>query len=296
MAPKVGLADRYHVSMQHHPYGYALFEPAPFSRLQPGSLGYLDEFHLWHPILNLLDSEELKKSGYPPLGELRPSEPDIRRFGPLLSNKTAETSLDLEAGVGAAAMGLPVDVSGAVKYSTSNEFGAVLVCEKDVVSEGFDLRQPFSAWLEKNAKSLFKEYPDGKKHGFYAVTWTYSSTDIHISAWDGSSINATVGFKVGMAGAGNVGPQMSWVRGRSSSGWTEWTDQKRVLFFRAVYLGKNIFGNPKIKKSGNLPKGIKKLDVEGDEGEMNLKAFLSPVGDTYNADVHSIDESAGIKA
>ncbi|KAH7174053.1 uncharacterized protein B0J16DRAFT_199755 [Fusarium flagelliforme] len=284
------LARRYLHSMKHHPYGNALFEPAPFSRLQPGSLGYLDELQRWHPILNLLDSEALEKAGYSPLGELRPSEPDVRRFGPMLSNKTSKTNVDLEAGVGAAAMGLPVDVSGAVKYSTSNEFGAVLVCENDVVSEGFDLRQPFATWLEQNAKSLFKDYPDAKRLGLYAVTWTYSSTDIHISAWDGESNDATVGFKVGFAGAGNVGPQTSWVRGQSSSGWSEWTDQKRVLFFTGVFMRTNLFGWAKMKKS-SLPKGTTRFNVEGEEGEQNFKAFLEPVGDIDKAKAGSTDET-----
>ncbi|SPJ87766.1 uncharacterized protein FTOL_12235 [Fusarium torulosum] len=290
MAGKGGLADHYYKSMQHHPYGYALFEPAPFTRLQPGSLGYLDEFHLWHPILDLLDSEALERAGYPPLGDLRPSEPDVRRFGPLLSNKTAKTSVDLEADVGAAAMGLPIDVSGAVKYSTSNEFGAVLVCENDVVSEGFDLRQPFITWLESNAKALFKEYPELKKHGLYAVTWTYSSTDIHLSAWDGKSNDATVGFKVGMAGAGNIGPKTEWVRGQSSSGWAEWTDQKRVLFFTGVFMRTNLFGWAKMKKS-DLPEGTKKFTVKGDEGEDNFRVFLEPVGNIDEAKARSTDES-----
>jgi len=276
--------------MKHHPYGNALFEPAPSSRLQPGSLGYLDEFQRWHPILNLLDSKALEKAGYSPLGDLRPSEPDSRRFGPMLSDRTSKTNVDIEAGVGAAAMGLPVDVSGAVKYSTSNEFGAVLVCENDVISEGFDLRQPFATWLEENGKALFKDYPDIKRLGLYAVTWTYSSTDIHISAWDGQSNDATVGFKVGIAGGGNLGPQTSWVRRQSSSGWSEWTDQKRVLFFTGVFMRTNLFGWAKMKKSGG-EEMISRFDVEADEGEQKFRAFLEPVGDIDRAKAGSTDET-----
>ncbi|PTD01185.1 hypothetical protein HYE67_000082 [Fusarium culmorum] len=85
---------------------------------------------------------------------------DVRRFGPMLSKEIAKTDVTLEAGVGAASIGLPFDVSGAVKYSTSNRFGAVLVCENDVVSQGFDLCQPFATWLEENGKALFTDYPD----------------------------------------------------------------------------------------------------------------------------------------
>ncbi|KAF4987542.1 hypothetical protein FGRMN_10294 [Fusarium graminum] len=284
------LADSYKKYMKRHPYGLALFEPAPFTRLQPGTLGYLDEYQRWHPIMNLLDDEALRKAGYPPLGELKPKEPDVRRFGPMLSENMGKTTLDLEAGVGAAVTGIPVDVSGAVKYSTTNEFGAVLVCENDVVSEGFDLRQPFNTWMEANVKALLKTYPDAKKNGLYAVTETYSSTDIHISAWDAKSNDSTVMFKVGMAGAGNIGPKASWVRGESSSGWTEWNDQKRVLFFTGVHMVTSLFGRAKRVKSG-LSDDVKKFWVDGDEEDGKFKVFLEPVGDTNKAKAESTDES-----
>ncbi|CAG7555140.1 unnamed protein product [Fusarium equiseti] len=287
------LASQYLSSMKHHSCGNALYEPAPFSRLQPGSLGYLDELQRWHPILNLLDSEALKKGGYSPLGELRPSKPDVCLYGPMLSKSTAKTEVSLEAGVGAAAMGLPVDVSGAVKYSTSDEFGAVLVCENEVISEGFDLRQPFVTWLEENAKSLFKDYPDAKRLGLYAVTWTYSSTDIHISAWNGQSNDATVGYKVGMTGGGTLGQQTSWVRGKSSSGWKEFTGEKRVLFFTGVFMRTNLFGWARIqKKNFDATKVITRFSVDEDDGE-HFRAILEPVGDIDQAKAQRTDETVG---
>ncbi|KAH7235535.1 hypothetical protein BKA59DRAFT_532974 [Fusarium tricinctum] len=292
MAGTGGLANHYYKSMQHHSYGYALYEPAPFTRLRPGSLGYLDEHHRWRPILDLLDSEALERAGYSSLGDLRPAEPNVCRFGPKTSNNTTETSIDLEAGVGAAAMGLPVDVNGALKFSTSSEFGAVLVCENDVVEEGFDLRQPFNTWLENNAKALFKEYPELKEHGLYAVMWTYSTTGIHLSVWNDKSNHATVGVKVGVAGAGNIGPKTEYVRGQSSSGWTEWTDQKRVIFFTGVFMRTNLFGWAKIKKKKSGPdKETKRFNIEGDEGEESFRVFLEPVGNIEEAKAHSTDES-----
>ncbi len=59
-----------------------------------------------------------------------------------------ETSLELEAAAGAAAIRLPVDDGGVVQYSTSGDFRAVLFCDADVVSEGFDFRDPFLAWIQ----------------------------------------------------------------------------------------------------------------------------------------------------
>jgi hypothetical protein len=111
-------------------------------------LGYLDdEYQRWHPILDLTDALAVEAAGYGPLGYLQRSEPDTRRYGPLTADKVTETSVELAAGVGGAAVGLPMDVGGAVKYSTSGGFGAVLLCDDEVVSEGFDFRDPFLAWL-----------------------------------------------------------------------------------------------------------------------------------------------------
>ncbi len=49
------LRDRYRDSMTIHGFGYALYEPEPFERLRPGTLGYFDDysslqnrFHLMH--------------------------------------------------------------------------------------------------------------------------------------------------------------------------------------------------------------------------------------------------------
>ncbi|KAF4462337.1 hypothetical protein FALBO_10852 [Fusarium albosuccineum] len=274
-----GLAGLYRRSMENHPYGYALYEPAPFSRLQPGTVGYLDDYQRWHPILNLNDTEAVQNSGYPPVGHLQRCDPDVHRVGPLLSTGTSKTNLELEAGAGAAALGLPVDVSGAIKYSTSNEFGAVLMFDSDVVVEGFDLRDPFRTWMQQNAKSLFEKYPDVKKHGLCAVTGTYSSNNIHISAWEGDNNSATVGFKGGMAGVANVGQHMSWIRGQSSAGWSAWTDQKRVVFFTGVKMTMGFFGRPKER---NLCCAIEEVKVGGDDEGDDFEVDLEPFGDDWH--------------
>ncbi|KAK4168146.1 hypothetical protein QBC43DRAFT_309761 [Cladorrhinum sp. PSN259] len=260
------LARTYRNAMRRHRFGYALYEPAPFSRLRPGMLGYLDdEYQRWHPILDLSDASAVEAAGYAPLGYLQRSKPDNRRYGPLTADKVTETSVDLEAGVGAAAVGLPVDMGGVVKYSTKAGFGAVLLCDDEVVSEGFDFRDPFHAWLQRHAKVLFAKYPDAKKHGLCAVTWTYSATDIGITTWENSEGSVTLGFNVGVAEVAKVGPQVSWTRGASSSGWSIWKDEKRVVFFAGVKIKSGLFGSVREEKESNWRNAGDSFIVQDDE-------------------------------
>ncbi|KAH6843409.1 hypothetical protein B0I37DRAFT_217358 [Chaetomium sp. MPI-CAGE-AT-0009] len=294
------LARTYRNAMRRHRFGYALYEPAPFSRLRPGMLGYLDdEYQRWHPILDLADASAVEAAGYEPLGYLQRSEPDTRRYGPLTADKVTETSVELEAGVGAAAVGLPVDASGVVKYSTSGGFGAVLLCEDAVVSEGFDFRDPFLAWLQRHAKTLFAKYPDAKKHGLYAVTWAYSSTDIAITTWENAEGGVTLGFELGAAGVATVGPQVSWVRGTSSSGWSTWKDQKRVVFFAGIKIKTGLFGSVREQQEKDWRGDGDTFVVEDDENGsyiVEVEEFgdywhrIRKVGEEVHVQAESSDE------
>ncbi|KAK1465045.1 hypothetical protein CMEL01_12400 [Colletotrichum melonis] len=232
------LAQSYRSAMRRHRFGYGLYEPAPFSRLRPGMLGYLDdEYQRWHPILDLADAEAVKAAGLAPLGYLQRSPPDPRRYGPLKADKVTETSVELEAGVGGAAVGLPVEVAGVFKYSTAGSFGAVLLCGDEIMSEGFDFRDPFLAWLQIHAKVLFAN----------------------------SKGSATVGCDVGAADVAKVGPKVSWVRGASSSGWSTWKDQKRVVFFAGVKIKTGFFGSLREESEKNWRGGDEAFIVDDDE-------------------------------
>ncbi|GAB1312086.1 hypothetical protein MFIFM68171_02296 [Madurella fahalii] len=235
------LASRYRDAMRRHRFGYALYEPAPFSRLRPGILGFLDEYQRWHPILDLTDAAAVEAAGFGPLGPVQPSEPDTRRLGPLTASGVAETSVNLEAGVGATALGLPLDVGGVLQYSTSGDFGAVLMCDAEVVVEGFDFRDPFVVWLKRHAGQLFARYPEARKHGVCAVTWTYASADIHINTWQSADNRVVVGFDFAAAGIAKAGPKVAWHRGSAGSGWSTWAGQKRVIFFTGVKIRPGLF-------------------------------------------------------
>ncbi|KAL2157884.1 hypothetical protein VTH06DRAFT_4937 [Thermothelomyces fergusii] len=284
------LATRYREAMRRHRYGYALYEPAPFERLRPGMLGFLDEYQRWHPVLDLADAAAVTAAGFEPPARLQRAEPDVRRFGPLTASGVKETSITLEAGAGAAALGLPVQVSGALEYSSSGDFGAVLMCDADVVSEGFDFRDPFSVWLRAHAGRLFARYPEAREHGLCAATWTYSSTDVHITAWHGTDKRVVVGFDADVAGAAKAGPKTTWHRGSSSVGWSSWTGQKRVVFFTGVKIRPGLFGVREQHES--RWRGSEFFFADDDKTQERYRVGLELIGDEW----HQIMEDEGEEA
>jgi hypothetical protein len=235
------LAEMYRLAMLPHRFGYALYEPAPFKVLRPGMLGYLDEYRLWHPILDLSDPALVEAAGYTTVEYPVRSDPDPKRWGPLKSSHVVDTSINLSADIDTEALGLPDDIGGVVKYHTGADFGAVLMCDNEVVAEGYEIRNPFKEWLKENAKRLVKNHPDLRDYGVCVVTGTYSSTDIHITAWDNPHNEVALGFKTGATAIGSINPEISWLRGRSSSHWSAWDDQKRVLFFTGVKIKFSLF-------------------------------------------------------
>lgn len=263
-----------------HRFGYALYEPASFTRLHPGILGYLDEYRRWHPILDLTDIAAIKAAGYTPIDGLQMCEPETRVWGPLVSSNVRETNVKLEGDVDALGLGLPADIGGIVQFSTNTDFGAVLMCDNEVVAEGYDLRNPFLVWLKENSKALLKSYPDLKKHGVCAVTWTYSSTNIHINVWENAATTVTVGFKLGMTGVGHASPETSWVRRRSGSGWSNWSDQKRVVFFTGVKLAFSVFGSREVSEGRWRGAGDDFMVGELNSGEI-CEAKVEFVGDEW---------------
>ena len=249
----MGKAKNVHVlyrdSMRTHGLGYAMYEPAPFKDLQPGRIGYLDEYQRWHTILDLTDTERLQHEGYLPTSSLQKSDHDIRSWGPRESSNVSRTDIKFETEAGSLVAALPVDCDFKFQYSTSTDFGAVLMCDDKVVAEGFDHRQPFLDWIKTNAKAILQRCPDVKEYGVTAVTWTYSASDIHINAWQDPQTRVVLGLKAGVDGIGGVGPETSWIRKQHSTGWESYNDQKRVVFFTGVKVRFRWFGQKQERES-----------------------------------------------
>lgn len=211
----------YHNSLKHYKYGYGLFQPESTQKLYPGKCGYVDESGRFQPLVDLTDKELLKAKGYTEVGPLQRSDPETQKWEPRLASTVKKTELKLKGDVsGLAAAGLPVDVSAAFKYSTSANFGAILMCDTDVVVECYDHRDPFRKWLKENVPKLLAEYPSLRQHGIYVATTTYSCSSVHINVWHSSQDEVKLGFKVGVTGLGGLGPSTTWLRGTSSKSWT----------------------------------------------------------------------------
>jgi hypothetical protein len=113
------------------------------------------------------------------------------------------------------------------------------------------------------------------------ATWTYSTTDIHISTWEGADKSVTLGFTVGAAGIGHANPQTTWHRGHASSGWSSYTDQKRVTFFAGVKIKTGIFGTKERSESGW--RGTDTFIVEGKDENDYYVAEAELFGDNWYA-------------
>lgn len=237
-------AALYRDSMTHQPFGYALYEPSPFTDLRPGMIGFLDESRRWHPIVDVTDPAAVRAAGYSPMPSQIRTGPSIEKWGPLTSTDVKQFQVDLKGSVNtAAALGLPTDVGGAIKYTTKSDFGALLMCDSDVVVDGFDLRGPFKDWLKNNSKVLLKNHKaDLQKHGVIATTRTYASDDVYLQTWNDRDFEVTLGVKFAAPGTGSVDANTSWVRSSTSGLWRQFSAEKRVIFFTGVKIAYTILG------------------------------------------------------
>jgi hypothetical protein len=275
-------AQRYRTTMMSHPYGYALFQAPEYSRLHPGMLGYLDDNSLWHPLLDLTNPKEVEAAEFGPVEPQILSDPDRCRWRPLESNTVKMDEYKLESEADALALALPVDIGGIVEYSTSKDFGAILMCDDTVESQGFDLREPFLTWLKKHSKALLAKWPDLRKYGAVAATWTYSSSKVNIKTWQSKETRITLGFTVGATGIGKLGPEKTWHRARSSSGWTSWNDdKKRVVFFTGLKIQYNIFGAWEREEKRWRGSKEDEFFVPGLEGGQCAEAEVERFGDDW---------------
>lgn len=97
-----------------------------------------------------------------------------------MSNGVDEKSINLSGGVDGTSFGLPASVGMVTEYSTKTDFGAVLMCDGDVVVEGYDVRKPFERWVRENMVALAK-IEELREHGVVCSTWTFSSESVHLN-------------------------------------------------------------------------------------------------------------------
>jgi hypothetical protein len=140
---------------------------------------------------------------------------------------------------------------------------------------------PFLSWLKRNSKALVQKWPDIKKHGVMATTWTYSASKVYIQAWTEADKTIAVGFDGEVLGVANAGPEVSWHRAHSSQGWSRWDDHKRVVFFTGSRVGYTFFGvHNKNEDKGRGGKNDE-FQVRGFEDGTEATASLDHFGDDW---------------
>jgi len=274
-------AERYRESMRSEPYGYALYHPQEHTRLRPGMLGYLDENKHWHPLLDLRDPQAIANLNLPALKMQMLNERKPEQWGPKTASTVKETTIKLGGDVDAASLGLPLDVGGAVQYSSASDFGAILMCDDKVVPKGFDERKPFLLWLKSNSKALLKQFPDLKDYGVIVATWTYSASQIYIHVWEDKDKTVVVGVKAGATGVGHGETENVWRRAHSSDGWTRFDDGARVVFFTGVGIKYTFLGVKEQKEHEWRGEDEMQFVVENVEDSMVAEAKAETFGDDW---------------
>lgn len=261
--------------MAFYGFGYALYEPEQFERLMPGTLGYFDKDCRWHPIVNLTNGEAVVAMGYTPFNAPHLRTPDTRRWDPLSSSEVIGRNVNLEATVDGTDFGLPANVKVVTEYTTKSDFAAILMCDGDVIVQGYDVRGPFEQWIRDNRLALAR-VPELREHGVVCSTWTYSSRNVHLTVWQNSENTVNLGCTAGAHGIADASAGGTWFRGRSGSMWTDFMDMDRVVFFTGVKCKFTWLGSVKTEPEGNWLGGEKSVvwDSETEDAfECEIEAF-----------------------
>ena len=216
------LAELYVNTMKVHPEGYALYLPQPFSILKPGSCGYLDKDRQWNPIVDLTKPSAISKAGYEPIETLQRGPTGRPTWKPKPSRYVTSSSFAIDANISADQLGLPVGCTTAFKYHSSRDFGAILLCEAEVLEERYFHESPFRKWLKTNLETILKKVEDVREHGVYIVTKTFSTNKCSINVWTEKSNEVIIGVGAKVPSVAGADVSGGWSRGHSSSSWRSW--------------------------------------------------------------------------
>ena len=166
MAHSGDLQLNYAKAMRNHPFGFALYHPCNKALLKPGSCGYFNHLGDWNPISDVLSSN----GGFVGLDEdLQAAEPQKLSWGPKCSEHVTErrlkTKMFCSRQVGtdnSTIPGIPADVNVFCKYTSSSNYGAVLLNTPPVTKEFYYHDMPFVRWLENNSRAIIRNYPEVK--------------------------------------------------------------------------------------------------------------------------------------
>ena len=137
-----------------------------------------------------------------------------------------------------ATLQLPASVQAALKYTSSSDFGAILMTDSPIEKKGYLYKSPFHDWVRDNLRQLLqKRETEIKEHGLWIIRWTYSTSKASINAWAGTDKKVVVGFQVSTFGT-DFGPKGEWHKGHADSSWDDYVPKestdKLVVFAGAL--------------------------------------------------------------
>lgn len=228
--------QQYNESMRKYDKGYAFFEPASSLDVKPGASGYIDTGGIWHPLVDIMDSDAVRSLDMTELDDsiVVPMRPKSMRWGPRYTQSVKYNRYQADVGANGLPAGIPAEAKLLIKFELGTDFGAVLMCDSEVKMEGYHHLAPFRDWARKNAEKLLAKFPDIYETGFFIAVSTYSTNEVYINSWSDKSQSVTLGFKLGAIPAGEIAPETEWYRAESASEWTRHIcqdNEEKVIFF-----------------------------------------------------------------
>ncbi|OTA82498.1 hypothetical protein M434DRAFT_37076 [Hypoxylon sp. CO27-5] len=273
------LYELYNRHMERYGLGYALLEPESSYDLKPGVCGYIDDHGTWRPLLDITDKSAVEEAGCTHIqqNKLVRSRTSRYRWGPKYTDTVSYKKANVKAGASGLPAGIPVDASLLVEFQSEQDFGAVLLCTKEVEKAGYHHAGPFRQWAVNNAGKLLKQFPEVHKHGFHMVITTYSSPEVYINFWTRKSNHVILGFQAGLTPAGEIAPTAETYRAQSTSNWNHPIyGERKVVFFSGL-----VFKFHKL--TGWFRKdAVKEIPHRGDESNIPSLVIRDP-NDEENA-------------
>jgi hypothetical protein len=110
-----------------------------------------------------------------------------------------------------------------IKYSTKEDFGALLLTTPPIERRGYSSESPIKRWYQANIETLmspeFKYAGDFKDHGLFVVTETHSTKKCSLISWSHPSKEIGVGIDAGATGVANAGVHGKYVASTNQGGW-----------------------------------------------------------------------------
>ncbi|KAK0744354.1 hypothetical protein B0T21DRAFT_380666 [Apiosordaria backusii] len=230
--------EDYAYGMRKAGFGHALLNPASDRDAYPGACGFINDGGDWEKIVDVTKPHELKAHGLGPLnGRTWEKRRETSKWGPRITETVSRVALSAAAATQA---NIPATFSATYKYEPKGEFGAILICNDPVEKRAFALKDPFSAWANKNAKDLLRKFPDIKKSdGFYVITSTIAAKDVRITTWNTKGTSVVIGASTEIDNAAKIDPSTEFYVGETATEWHEpqvVEGEKKVLFFGGVYI------------------------------------------------------------